>query len=101
MVVEELLGLSGPIHHLVIDAGDVEHQAHHQTEAWAQNIEGDSESRSQTGQRDGPQLGHDEESQTAAQFTHRVAECRGSEPANCILYSSANISAEQEREAET
>lgn len=50
MVVEELLGLSGPIHHFVIDAGDVEHQAHHQTEAWTENIEGDSESRNQMGQ---------------------------------------------------
>lgn len=92
MVVEELLGLSGSIHHFVIDAGDVEHQSHHQTEAWTQNIEGDSESRSQTGQRDGPQLGHYEESQTAALLTHRVTEYSRTEPTNCILYSSANIS---------
>lgn len=34
MVVEELLGLPGPVHHLIINTGDVEHQAHHQTEAW-------------------------------------------------------------------
>lgn len=32
MVVEELLGLSGPVHHLIIDAGDVENQPHHQAE---------------------------------------------------------------------
>lgn len=33
VVVEELLGLPGPVHHLVIDAGDVEDQAHHQAQA--------------------------------------------------------------------
>lgn len=32
-VVEELLWLSGSVHHLVVDAGDVEDQAHHQAEA--------------------------------------------------------------------
>lgn len=44
MVVEELLGLPGPVHHLVINAGDVEHQAHHQTEACTQHINNDSKS---------------------------------------------------------
>lgn len=37
MVVEELLRLSGSVHHLVINAGDVEHQPHHQTEACTQH----------------------------------------------------------------
>lgn len=41
MVVEELLGLSGPVHHLVINTGDVEHQANHQTETCTQRINSD------------------------------------------------------------
>lgn len=32
VVVEELLRLPGPVHHLIVDAGDVENQPHHQTE---------------------------------------------------------------------
>lgn len=32
MVVEELLRLTGPVHHLVVDTGDVENQPHHQAE---------------------------------------------------------------------
>lgn len=38
MVIEELLGLPGPVHHLVINTGDVEHQTHHQAEACVQHI---------------------------------------------------------------
>lgn len=34
VVIEELLWFPGPIHHLIINTGNVEHQAHHQTEAW-------------------------------------------------------------------
>ncbi len=44
MVVEELLGLPGPVHHFIINTGNVEHQAHHQTEACTQHINNDSES---------------------------------------------------------
>lgn len=33
MIVEELLRLPGPVHHLIVDAGDVENQPHHQAEA--------------------------------------------------------------------
>lgn len=44
MVVEELLGLPGSVHHFIINTGDVEHQAHHQTEACTQDINNDSES---------------------------------------------------------
>lgn len=32
MVVEELLRLSGSVHHLVIDAGDIQDQTYHETE---------------------------------------------------------------------
>lgn len=46
MVVEELFGLSGPIHHFIIDAGDVENQTYHQTETWTRNIRDDSEPES-------------------------------------------------------
>lgn len=41
VVVEELFGLSGPVHHLIINTGDVEHQADHQTEACTQHINND------------------------------------------------------------
>lgn len=43
MVVEELLGLSGPVHHLIIDAGDVENQPHHQTETCTQTRHSNSD----------------------------------------------------------
>lgn len=46
MVVEELLGLSGPVHHLIIDAGDVENQPHHQTETCTATHHNDSDSDS-------------------------------------------------------
>lgn len=42
MVIEELLRLPGTVHHLVINAGDVEHQPHHQTEACTQHINNDT-----------------------------------------------------------
>lgn len=33
-IVEILLRAAGPVHDLVVDAGNVENQAHHQGEAW-------------------------------------------------------------------
>lgn len=44
MVVEKLFGLPGPVHHLIVNAGDVEHQAHHQAEACTQHINNDRQS---------------------------------------------------------
>lgn len=36
MVVEELLWLSGTVHHLVVDAGDVQDQTNHKTKTCGQ-----------------------------------------------------------------
>lgn len=44
MVVEKLLRLPGSVHHLIINTGDVEHQAYHETETCTQPINNDSES---------------------------------------------------------